>query len=66
MRRTAPPADVADLREDILPFGAGEVAPRPTCPRCGSQTRTKIFRSRFGYFRSCSRYPHCRGVVPVR
>ena len=35
----------------------------PTCPQCGAPTRQRTGKS--GPFWSCSRYPDCKGTLPV-
>ncbi|MFG4302985.1 DNA topoisomerase III [Pseudomonas aeruginosa] len=35
----------------------------PTCPQCGAPTRQRSSKS--GPFWSCSRYPDCKGTLPV-
>jgi len=35
----------------------------PTCPRCGAPTRQRTGKT--GPFWSCSRYPDCKGTLPV-
>jgi len=35
----------------------------PACPLCGSATRQRTGKN--GPFWSCSRYPDCKGTVPV-
>lgn len=37
--------------------------PTPACPRCGSPTRQRTGKS--GAFWSCTRYPDCKGTVPI-
>ena len=35
----------------------------PACPQCGAPTRQRTGKS--GPFWSCSRYPDCKGTLPV-
>ncbi|HFT8608904.1 TPA: AAA family ATPase [Pseudomonas aeruginosa] len=35
----------------------------PTCPRCGAPTRQRSGKN--GAFWSCSRYPDCKGTLPI-
>jgi DNA topoisomerase-3 len=38
-------------------------SPGPACPQCGAPTRQRTGKS--GPFWSCSRYPDCKGTLPV-
>ncbi|HHG5367059.1 TPA: DNA topoisomerase III [Pseudomonas aeruginosa] len=40
-----------------------KVAQGPACPQCGAPTRQRTGKS--GPFWSCSRYPDCKGTLPV-
>ncbi|MCC4119192.1 topoisomerase DNA-binding C4 zinc finger domain-containing protein, partial [Aromatoleum toluclasticum] len=38
-------------------------SPSPSCPQCGVPMRQRTGKS--GAFWSCSRYPDCKGTLPV-
>ncbi len=40
-----------------------KLPPTPACPQCGSSMRERTGKS--GAFWSCSRYPDCKGTLPV-
>ena len=40
-----------------------KLPPTPACPQCGSPMRERTGKS--GAFWSCSRYPDCKGTLPV-
>lgn len=40
-----------------------KVSQGPTCPQCGAPTRQRSGKS--GPFWSCSRYPDCKGTLPI-
>ncbi|VFR30802.1 DNA topoisomerase III in PFGI-1-like cluster [plant metagenome] len=51
---------IAQYRGTSLPI---KIPQGPTCPQCGSATRQRTGKS--GAFWSCSRYPDCKGTLPV-
>jgi DNA topoisomerase-3 len=40
-----------------------KLPPSPSCPQCGAPVRQRTGKS--GAFWSCSRYPDCKGTLPV-
>ena len=47
----------------IAQYGSMSLPHGPACPQCGAATRQRTGKS--GPFWSCSRYPDCKGTLPV-